>query len=522
MGTTPKVLSPKVLLIEDKLDAVSQKTRDMITGTWNDIQLGGKGKFRRAKRALVTYADTAIKTTTGVDAVEKLVSIGTGVALAIFVSGAIAASVGTFGAMPIMLVIGALVTILTKKIFAAVRAINAKKLALKKLSEFATSMPDPEVKDFQTAASFLTEIYKDIGKINVILTKLNVKKGTNLKTTYADKTTYKLGDELTKRSWGFKVEVTDPKELANILGARLQRITKYCEWLQKYCGVLNLASVDLQDDCFADIENKIMHLVFWQVSSKGQHASCPRENCYAPGDGDVATRELTEQEVKTWVKNSKLYTQFANNQKQSAALFQSKAGTAVDIDDELEDSIGDQAKDFAKDIGTDFAFDQLIEKTAGDAMEEAFDHVGAAVLGSHVTFGLSSGVAMARQIHQKQQLHAKSGKIRQMLFSSDDAKTIEAEFDALMKELNTAKVLRILNLCANHYPSRIEDRFKKMKDALEKVKSRTPFQFTSCVEAQKFVRYLLKVHHYVGKQMTYTAILQVWVETLRKTAFHEA
>jgi hypothetical protein len=525
MGTVSTSLAPKVLLLEDKMDVINSRAREMITGTWNDIQAGGKGKFRRPKRALVTYFDSAIRTATGVDATEKLVNIGTGIAMAIFVSGALAASIGSLGAVPAAIVIGACISILSKKIFAAVRAFKAKSLALKKIGEYSATKADPEIKDYDVAAAFLTELYKDIRKIDSALARIHGTSkpaGVNLKTTYFDvKQVYKASDKLTERDWLFrKVEITDKKKLAGVIGARLHSVDTYCEWLQKYCTALSNASVDLQDSKFETLENDIMHLVFWQFSASVSHTNCSSSNCYGPAHGDVKSRPLTEQEIIDFKKKSKLFSQFAGKQSNAAGLYQRTSGAPVDIDDDFEGSFGDAAKDFVKDYATDVGFDHAVDAIGGEALDSVFDH-GGAVLGGHVTFVLSSGVAMARQIRQKQEIHARSGKIRQCLMSSDDMKTIEKEFDELMKDLNSAKILRILTLCAHHYPGRIEERFTKMKSALEKINSRNPFQFKTCDEAQKFVRYLLKVHHYVGKQLTYTAILQVWVATLRKTAFHE-
>ncbi|MBJ7255280.1 MAG: hypothetical protein JHC69_00625, partial [Akkermansiaceae bacterium] len=151
------------VLLVDKNE--SKRVDEMCLRTWEDVQTG-VSTYRRAKRGLITYFHTHIQTTTGVDAVEALVSVGTGIGIAVLTSAVIAASVGTFGALPIAMVIAGFAALIAKRIFDAVRSKYEKDTVLawlKKVSEGTIPMPtnDSARQDEYLASAILHEYAKD-------------------------------------------------------------------------------------------------------------------------------------------------------------------------------------------------------------------------------------------------------------------------------------------------------------------------------------------------------------------------
>ncbi|EDN71968.1 hypothetical protein BGS_0850 [Beggiatoa sp. SS] len=80
----------------------------------------------------------------------------------------------------------------------------------------------------------------------------------------------------------------------------------------------------------------------------------------------------------------------------------------------------------------------------------------------------------------------------------------------LLKKGKNEVLMRLLSKVNYHYPIRYTDKATKLKEDLERIQGRINKKqpgFTSCKEAYKVVRHLLKINRYAEKHLLHIALL---------------
>lgn len=561
-----------------------ERVDEMCLRTWEDVQTG-VSTYRRAKRGLITYFHTHIQTTTGVDAVEAVVSIGTGIAIAVLTSAVIAASVGTFGALPIGMVIAGFVALIAKKIFAAVRSKYEKDTVLAWLEKVSNggSIPDPTDdsahEDEYLATAIIHEYAKDFDKIeNLIpmvardsgLTEAFIK--ANLRGLYLDGKNHHLrknGKLTDNYGFGLKYAKYTPSQE---LMSRLHRTEKYSKWMDAYFTFqLGRVKDFAEDQGYKDAENFIMKEASFQASQSGLHASCQMDLCLNPAQNDLTTRPLTPQETAELEKRSKFAKILQNPAERNGLLAKMRSANSSHVEGAeidlpvLNESIFSEIFEVSRDVVIDTAQSMPFALSTSSAVNQslqdpianlvstntftanAFSATGvtAQTVGNVAAGTAASAAAMApvgllvgksvqaaiQYATETKPLKEKVGAFRNLLHKQPS----EDDFKSELKQIFTDEVggyavsanvaLRALNLAVRHYPGRIKERLEKLKSLFEKLKVRNHDNvasvFTSCSEAHKAVRYVLKVHHYTEKMIVNLALARVFSDQLKKKVFYE-
>jgi hypothetical protein len=558
LGVTPSV--PVVKFLDDT--KVVKRSEDVIKETWDSIR-NRNGKIRRTKRGLTTFYNTSIKTTKGVDVVESLVAVGTGIGIAVLSSSVIALSVGSMGALPIAMVMSFILAILAKRFFNLIRSTIAKSRALDELNLIADSFKSQiKIQDSDLAAAFINEIYKDIKKIDALLDK-----NASPEDKKAVRSTYTSGEahrKLSKNNFLYKTSIF-PFEFE--IGSRLKRIDTYVDWLNEYFDLLQKDSNDLLDDNFKQTEEWIYRNLILKAAVTNNHRSCTNDICFQPEEQDLTKLICTNNDIDAYLTNSKITDIAVKNRGKS---IQQVANTApqitnpVFLDIEEEDDDSSEVKEavglvvFDSAIGLPFAIstNPEIAKNAvdpianaanpnginaaliGHASPEAGQTLTATVEGAAASsaafaplgFALGKGIEAAIEYYKTNlPVQNKVNAMRKLL--QNDASTedeIKEGMEEMLKGIDEKMALRALNKCTNHYPKRIHARLKKLQDMCSKLNesttslnSRYESVFSTCGEAQAFVRHILKVHHYIDKQAVHIAMIRSLIQLLQKRAYRE-
>jgi len=560
----------------------SERLDEMVIKTWDDVQTG-VSTYRRAKRGLVTYFHTHIQTVTGVDAVEAVVSIGTGIAIAVLSSAVIAASVGTFGALPISMVIAGFVALIAKKIFDAVRSKYEKDTVLDWLEKFSNGgNPPPPTdesakEDEYLAIAIIHEYAKDYEKIEKLIPKVAESLNETIQTVkgklrklYEENPTLRKSGKLTN-NYGF---AKYPKyEPLTELVSRLDRTEKYSHWLDTYFLLqANRVKDFAENKGYKDAEEFIMKEALFQASQSGLHTGCSKDLCLSPSSNELTVKNLTDQEKDALAKRSKLAKKLSNPAERNGLVSKmTNANSALvqasQLDPEIpNESLFSEVTEISRDVVVDTAQGMPFTVLTSSAVNPAFsDPIGDQVTKNTFTANLfnSSGVtaqtmnntaaataassaAMApvgflvgkslqaaiQYATETKPLKEKVGAFRKKLhkenFSEDEfKKELEKIFtkDVGGYAVNANIALRALHLAVRHYPGRIKDRLEKLKTLFEKLKVRNhdnvASAFTSCSEAHTAVRYVLKVHHYNEKMIVNLALVRLFSEQLKKKIYFE-
>lgn len=556
-----------------------ERVDEMCLQTWEDVQTG-VSTYRRAKRGLITYFHTHIKTITGVDAVEAVVSTGTGISIAILTSAVIAASVGTFGALPIGMVITGFVALITKKIFAAVGSKYEKDTVLDWLEKVSNggSIPDPTDdsahEDEYLATAIIHEYAKDFDKIEKLIPMVakdllkpteNIK--SNLRHLYTNNKHLAKDGKLTYNNFFIKKSIYTPFEE---LISRLHRSEKYSKWMDTYFTFqLSRIKDFAEDPGYKNAENFIMKEVTFQASQSGLHASCRMDLCLIPAENDLKRSTLTDEQTEILEKRSKFARLLQDKNKRNNLLNNMMSANSSHVNESEIDlqfsneSLFSNLLEVSRDVAVDTIFslpstivtssvvgasDQIAEsvsKNTFTANAVSASGVNAQTVGNVAAGTAASAAAMApvmflagksaqaaiQYITQTKPLKEKVGAFRNLLHKQPS----EDDFKSELNLIFTSKVgkyavsanlaLRALNLAVRHYPERIKERLEKLKALFEKLKIRNndnvASSFTSCSEAHKAVRYILKVHHYTEKMIVNLALARVFSDQLKKKIFYE-
>lgn len=569
-----------VLLVDQN---ESKRVDEMCLRTWEDVQTG-VSTYRRAKRGLITYFHTHIQTTTGVDAVEALVSVGTGIGIAVLTSAVIAASVGTFGALPIAMVIAGFAALLAKKIFDAVRSKYEKDTVLawlKKVSEGGSiPMPtnDSAHQDEYLASAILHEYAKDFVKIEKLIPKVAtaINKSEqyikdNLKDIYEkNKTNIALvmeGKLSNNYGFGLKYAKYTPSQE---LMSRLDRTEKYSQWLDAFFQLqMTRIKEFTEDPGYKDAENFIMNEAQFQASQSGIHKDCSNDLCLSPSLMDVTNQALTPEQNAQLNKRSKLAKLWSDPAQKNALLAKMANVRNVSISDvDLEvssESTLSQVLDISYEVVVDnvqalpytLSTSSVVSSSLSDPIADSINTGGFttnAFSASNVTSesiaataeaAAGSSAAMApvgflvgksvqaavQYVTETKPLKEKVGKLRKLLYRDNTEEQLNDELKQILKKdvgryAVTANIaLRALHLAVRHYPERIKERLDKLKALFDKLKVRNHDNvasvFTSCTEAHKAVRYVLKVNHYTEKMIVNLALARVFSDELKKKVFYQ-
>jgi hypothetical protein len=170
--------------------------------------------------------------------------------------------------------------------------------------------------------------------------------------------------------------------------------------------------------------------------------------------------------------------------------------------------------------------------TAQTMSNTASASAGSAAAMAPVGFFVGKSVQAAIQyVTETKPLKEKVGAFRRMLHQEPSEADFKKELEKIFtKDVGgyavTANVaLRALQLAVRHYPERIKERLEKLKALFENLKVRSHDEvasaFTSCVEAHKAVRHVLKVHHYTEKMIVNLAMVRVFSSQLKRKVFFE-
>ncbi len=565
-----------------------QRTAEMATSTWKAIQ-NGNGKVRRVRRCIITYIDTNVRNLRTIQVPEALVSIGLGIGVSILSSAVLAAGVGTFGALPISIALGILLSILAKKIFDAIKAAQAKNLALKIANSNPSDLPQPEVKDDEIAEALIGEVFKDTKKVVELMTKI-VEDNKKWNTVFPGQNDYRNVTDI--NAFKQSPELYFPEQNAKLgqlhrsggegalykphieVASRLLRLKKYKIWLDKYFNVLKLAIGDFRADEFVRLEDWVVKTVETQVSAHGNHRACPDDFCYGPDAEDLQKVPLSDNEKQ---QARVLYSDILENSKsfqsQNQMLSQLKAtrnpvqvqnddddpSPLKKLDDGLNkmteswDRMGPNFKITREEVrkklltevvkspqtfgtNTDIGGSNLISQHISQQMGDKFHHVlfgvsqdtagqmGVAAVGSlamssfmaPISFLIGKAIGQyfySRDINRPVMNHV--GKLRKMMHYGN-TEELEKELKKVWDgKINQKQAVRAMTMCSRHYPERVKDRLDKLKTLLEKlnlvtVQARSPYG--NCPEAQKAMRYLLKVHHNAEKHLVHLALLEMVID----------
>jgi len=603
LGTFKKVenQNQQIVKVTEYVDIGWEKRAyDMVGKTWNALKNGGDGKvyqkrtgnvkiFRKTRRSLKTYWDT--HHVEGSKVTEALVGIGIGIGIAILSSSVLAASVGTFGALPIAMAIGILLALVTKQIFKIYRNQMKKKLALEWLEKIEND-PNlkPELEQDNVAAAFISELYKDIPKIDWALKKYvhfemkDEQKRFELTGVRDSNRRNRLTNPDLKRDFlkfaqnvrsstrlhsGSEYEEEDPRKLEVELGVRAKRVIAYTGWLDKYFDILREASQELEANQehqgLVDLEDQVMELVALQVSASGNHTKngC-KQCCFGPPPPGLSSDWKEAPMDKIREEKFRLNSDILNRMKELKNKGLSDLANDPSEFGEVEGSLStvgfDDVKDTTLDniVGTTQGLpytiltnDHIVSKgvdplanlvthgTQGfDANlighvghvtgQEILKQAGGAAVGSAVFapvgFLISQGLGLLLEnLRQNRPVQNKVSKMRQNFHGGLSKQEVEKFLLEMAKDLDQSKVLRALEMSANHYPKRIKDRLDKLMDLCNQIKLRTPvIDLKGCDEAQALVRYVLKINNNIEKQILNVALLQIWVRILSKRCLHES
>lgn len=551
---------PIVKFLDDT--TATNRCEDLIKKTWDSIQTGD-GKIRQAKRGLSTFYDTNIKTTNGVDVVETLVSVGTGIGIAVLTSSVIALSVGSMGAIPIAMVISFILAILAKKFFNLIRSTRSKSRALQELDLIHQGQAGViKVEDSDLAEAFITEIYKDIRKIDALLEEnaSDVQKNA-VRSSYSH-----LGMAYGKLSTNYLFFKSANYGYAVEVGSRLKRIDVYADWLEKYFQLLQKTSADLLDDNFKQTEEWIYRNLLLKVAITDNHLNCTGDLCCAPGLADLKEINTNNKSVDDFLKSSKI-KEFADRNQgksiQQVAATGPKRPQFIYTDpeeptyrSEMVETAGlvivDTAQgtpfsvltntainsNFTDPIANAVTSNGINASLVGQASIEAGQTASATAAGAAASSAAFAplGFAVGKTVeiaiaHYKTNLPVqnKVNVMRRLLQNSASTEEeITQGMEEMLKGVNEKMALRALNKCTEHYPIRIQARMKKLHDMCVKfnedntsLNSRYKSVFNSCGQAQAFVRYILKIHHYIDKQNAHISMIANLIKILHKRAYHE-
>ena len=534
----------------------TNRSHDLVKKTWDSIQ-SGDGKIRQAKRGLSTYYDTSIKTTTGLDVVETLVGVGTGIGIAVLTSSVIALSVGSMGALPIAMVISFILAILAKKFFNLIRSTRSKSRALHELDLIARGQAgNIKVEDSDLAEAFITEIYKDIRKIDALLEK---------NATAAEKNTVRasyshLGTASGKLTTNGIFSKSSKFDYSFEIGSRLKRIDVYAAWLENYFQLVQKTSAELLDDKFEETEAWIYRNLLLKIAITDNHSNCTNDLCCAPGLNDLREINTNQQSIDNFLNTSKVKEFADKNQGKSIQQVALTAPKKTQLNLEDTDSTSEDEGINTAVGGVEGAITEhtlqplnaLIEgattkvsgadvvspKDFGQAPVEAGQTLAAtaaSAAASGAAFSLLSlavgkavEVAIVRyktNLPVQNKVNSMRKLLQNPLSSEED---ITDGLKEMLKGMDEKMALRALNKSTEHYPIRIQSRLKKLHDMCVKfnednasLNSRYKSVFKSCGQAQAFVRYILKIHHYIDKQNAHIAMIATLIKILHKKAYNE-
>jgi hypothetical protein len=538
-----------IALVDEK---ESDRVNEMVIGTWEDVQTG-VSTYRRAKRGLITYFHTHIQNITATDNIETVVSIGTGIAIAVLSSAVIAASVGTLGALPVSMVVAGLVALISKKIFDAVRSKFEKDTLLAWLEKFSNGVnfPDPSEnsakEDEYLAIAIIHEYAKDYEKIQKLIPKVAVSEGKTEQVIKRElRKLYKDHPELVKvgNLTNNYIFAKYPKyEALSELVSRLHRTENYSKWLDAYFLFQSKRAKDFaEDEKLKYAEEFIMKEALFQASQSGLHSGCSNDLCLSPGSNDLIRRDLTPQQRDDMQKRSMLAKKLINPAERSG-LISKMTSTALSqrsqIDLEItNDGLFSEVKEIVKEVVIDAVHGQATEE-AGDLVQQNISGALSGTAGSAAALA-PVGLLVAKSVQaliqyttETKPLKEKIGVIRKKLhkenFSEDDFKSelkkiFSKDVGGYAVTANIA--LRALNLAVRHYPGRIKDRLDKLialkKILKERRKDNIASCFSSCSEAHKAVQHILKVHHYNEKMIVNLALVRLFSDQLKKKIYHES
>lgn len=488
-----------------------------------------------------------------------MASKGTALVAAILVVPLIAGSIATFGALPLAMLIGAAAGLLTQQLVSRVlhaRDVNAI-LALIKAGENedeVKSLNWAEVKpklgggDPQVVAEMAERIFakmiSDVSKLDDEIQAAREYGREHLDPTQM--VAFLLRGEahilesggtikgLPGRKHGSGVfaglgirdlsaksgEFIDPTSRAL---HRLRRLRFYLRWLTEYMGLLEGAAIDAINYA-GEAEEALIKAATIQVTAMGNHEHCGGV-CFGPRDADLQ-----------FMPGAAIQPVHARYTHVNQAALETHRH-AVPLPQGVGASLGNEAWRYNQLEGARSSamtaalvqpVDKLLDEQAKGFIAARLTEVAGSAVGAwaggFVGDAISAAMTQAVQRYRVSRPLQERVKLVRDAMQKNDAGQLDQAIADLAAANDLKAVLQAFLLAHSHYPTRIVERTKILRDALEGLRTNRTAgasPFPACENAATAVRYLVKVYHQAEKQAIHVLFVKFALEAIENKIFVE-
>lgn len=515
----------------------------LASGVVNEIR--NRKPLQRMKASLRTVRHTSRVTLSGAGFYlsERTTTV---VLTVIAVPAAVAATVGTAGALPVGLVVTAAVAWGVEKAFTKLHHNRDVNEILEALREFELD-PESGGPDLSLAAlpgtldmarKMLDKLVSDTEKLDKEIKRYReASEGSVRKMPRGELIQWVL--EKGKEAAGSggvsgdlcllpvqtKSKVAAKQSGLSLLHLRLQRIRGYIRWVHQAVEGLRAGAL-LEVQKAREIEPEILQMISVQVHAVGNHLRCSNKLCFGPGPADMNDVELRPGDPAL-ANAIQLVPGYAAKSLDTLTALRSELNKLVIAEQashQLADDLIDTAAEEAEKPIDNLAGE--IGSKIGKLGFQAAGEVAGSLLGEVAKDGLGALINHCKESYRVNRPLLARVRALQDAIREQGEVSLDKEIVKLAEKNDLDAILRALDKATAHYPRRIAERSEKLRKLHESLKGRASSprfsgqsRFATCAEAATALRYLYKVYHNAEKQMIHLYFVSLALDMLSRKVF---